>query len=147
MKSSNERHNGWPLIIGIIVGVLALTAGPALAALTFSGTSIAGDGAVAIDSSSTISIGTSTATGVTIGNASGIVSLPGPLVIGASTLVGSPMEGLGGLNIVGDSGGSNLYLDMAGFNSSGFVYPVHQFFESNGSLASPTALSNGNRVG
>lgn len=68
MKSQDEKHSGWLLIIGIIVGVLAITAGPALAALTFSGTSISGDGAVVIDSSSTISIGTSTATRVMIGN-------------------------------------------------------------------------------
>ncbi len=77
MKSSAKRYAGWPLIIGIVVAVLALTAGPALAALTFSGTSISGDGAVVIESSSTISIGTSTATRVTIGNGSSTVVFPG----------------------------------------------------------------------
>ena len=77
MQSSGEKRSGWLLIIGIIVGVLAVTAGPACAALTFSGTSIQGNGAVVIDSSSTISIGTSTATAVTIGQSSTTVSVAG----------------------------------------------------------------------
>jgi hypothetical protein len=85
MKSSGERYAGWPLIIGIVVGVLALTAGPALAALTFSGASIIGDGAIVIDGPSTISIGTSTATGVTIGNGSSTTYFPGNVGIGTTT--------------------------------------------------------------
>lgn len=85
MKSSEESYNSWLLVIGIIAGVLALTAGPALAALTFSGTSISGDGTVVVDSSSTISIGTSTATGITIGKSSSAVYFPGNVGIGTTT--------------------------------------------------------------
>jgi|SRR5665213_668795 len=48
MASSDEKHSNWPLIAGIILVVLALTAGPAFAALTFSGTSISGDAGVTI---------------------------------------------------------------------------------------------------
>src|ERR1019366_8223178 len=83
MKSQDERRNAWLLIIGITVGVLALSAGPALAALTFSGTSISGDGAVVIDSSSTISIGTSTATGITIGKSGSTTTFPGNITVGS----------------------------------------------------------------
>src|ERR1019366_5612614 len=85
MKSQDERRNAWLLIIGITVGVLALSAGPALAALTFSGTSISGDGAVVIDSSSTISIGTSTATGITIGKSGSTTTFPGSIAVGSCT--------------------------------------------------------------
>jgi hypothetical protein len=87
MQSSPEKHSGWLLIIGIIVGVLAITAGPAFAALTFSGTGITGDSSgVVIDSSSTISIGTSTATGINIGNGSSTVDISGSPV--------TPFDGL-----------------------------------------------------
>jgi hypothetical protein len=82
MQSQDEKRSSRPLLTGIILGVLGLTAGPAFAALTFSGTSIQGNGAVVIDSSSTMSIGTSTATGVTIGNGSSTVLFPGTLQIG-----------------------------------------------------------------
>jgi hypothetical protein len=85
MKSGEERRSGSLFIIGITVGVLALTAGPALAALTFSCTIISGDGAVVIDSSSTISIGTSTATGVTIGNGTSTVTFPGSVTVDSRT--------------------------------------------------------------
>jgi hypothetical protein len=101
MKSRDERRSGWLLIIGIVVGVLALTAGPALAALTFSGTSISGDGAVVIDSLSSISIGTSTATGVTIGRTGQAVNFPGDLsatnlvITGNATTTNLAIMGLG----------------------------------------------------
>lgn len=83
MKSSSESHFTWPLIAGIVFGVLALTAGPAFAALTFSGTSISGDtSGIVIDTPSTISIGASTATGITMGNGNATTSLFGNLTIG-----------------------------------------------------------------
>src|SRR5665213_3706282 len=96
MKPSGERYASWPLIAGIVLGVLALTAGPALAALTFSGTSISGDGAVVIDSSSTISIGTSTATAIRIGRSGQTVNLPGDLsIIGNATTTNLAITALG----------------------------------------------------
>jgi hypothetical protein len=81
MQHSGEKRSSWLLIIGIIVGVLAVTAGPALAALTFNGTNISGDSGVVVDSSSTISIGASSATGVTIGRSSQTTTFPGNVSI------------------------------------------------------------------
>jgi hypothetical protein len=60
---------GSSLIIALFV-LLAASAPNALAALTFSDTTMSGSGAVSIDGASTISIGTSAATGVVIGNSS-----------------------------------------------------------------------------
>lgn len=78
MTLPGEKHSGLFLAIGILVSVLGLMAGPALAALSFSGSSISGDGAVVIDSSSTI----------TIGNSATTITLPGMVSIGAMALGG-----------------------------------------------------------
>ena len=72
------------LTVAIAVGLLAGGVSIALASLTFTGTNISGNSGVSIDSSSTISIGTSTATTVMIGNASGTLSLFGNIGIGTA---------------------------------------------------------------
>jgi len=101
MKSSGERLFTWPLIVGIVLGILALTAGPAFAALSFSGTSISGDANVIIDSSSTISIGTSTATGITIGQSGITTTFPGTL-----SVLGSLLDPNGNKYVTSTPGGS-----------------------------------------
>ncbi len=101
MNSSEEKRSAKFLIIGIVIGVLGLAAGPALAVLTFSGTGVTGDGAVVVDGPSTISIGTTTATGVTIGNPSSTISLLGNVGIGTST-PGSALTVDGDTQITGD---------------------------------------------
>ena len=57
--------------------------------LTFTGTNISSDGSVVLDASSTISIGTSTATGIMIGRSGSTVTLPGNLAITALGGAGS----------------------------------------------------------
>jgi hypothetical protein len=74
---------------GLIAAVIGITAFASIAAasLTFSGSNITGDAqGVVIDSSSTISIGTSTATGVTIGSPSSTVSFPGNVAVGGAAV-------------------------------------------------------------
>lgn len=76
MESSRKGRITWPFIIGIVLAV-AVSAQVAFGSLTFSPTTISGDGPVIIDGSSTISIGTSTATGITIGQTGQTVLFPG----------------------------------------------------------------------
>jgi hypothetical protein len=93
-RKEGMAHSNWsaqkPVIIGLFVCLVILLAGASVsfAALNFSGTSIQGDGPVVIDSSSTISIGTSTATGVMIGRSGGTTNIVGNLTLG-STMPGS----------------------------------------------------------
>ncbi len=73
----------WTLVA---VMVLFSSASIASAALTFSGTGVSGDSGVAIDGASTISIGASTATGVTIGRSGQTATFNGSFLLGTSTL-------------------------------------------------------------
>jgi hypothetical protein len=78
------------LLLGGSVGAvitLALLASISLAsaALTFNGTVISGDSNITIDGSSSISIGTSTATGITIGSSENITTFPGTVSLGGTT--------------------------------------------------------------
>jgi hypothetical protein len=77
-------------LIGFAAAIIGITAFASIAAasLTFSGSGVTANSAVVIDGSSTISIGTSTATGITIGNPSSTVSFPGNVAVG-STIFGS----------------------------------------------------------
>jgi hypothetical protein len=90
----------------IVVGLLAGGISLAVASLTFSGTTIISGSGVSIDASGTISIGTSTATGIVIGNTNSTVSFNGNVGIG------------GGLTLVGDLGigstGGNYPVDVGG---------------------------------
>lgn len=85
MKFPGGSSSRWSLAIGIALAVLSLTTLPALASLTFSGTAISVDSGIVIDGPGTISIGTSTATEVTIGNGSSTISLLGNVGIGTTT--------------------------------------------------------------
>ena len=69
----------------------------ASAALTFSGSNISGDGAINIDGANTISIGNSTATGITIGKTAQTLTLPGNLNLSAMTQGSIPFLGASGL--------------------------------------------------
>ena len=59
------------------------------AALTFGNTAINGDAGIQLDTTSTISIGTSTASGIKIGNPSATITLYGPTTITATTTIQS----------------------------------------------------------
>ena len=74
------------LFVSLCVVLLFTGASIAVASLTFTGTSISGDSGVLIDSSSTISIGTSTATGITIGRSGQTTTFPGNVSIVGSLL-------------------------------------------------------------
>ena len=156
MQSSPEKHSGWLLIIGIIVGVLALTAGPAFAALTFSGTGITGDGAVVIDSPSTISIGTSTATGINIGSGSSTVyigppeSMLNPFIQGWAapenvliTEIGSSSNNYG-LTIEGQATANDeVALEVVGMGPSGVGGGFGGYATTNGGFGSALELNGG----
>jgi hypothetical protein len=79
-------------IAGLAGLVLLLSAASiAFATLNFNGSSISGDSNIVLDGAGTIAIGTSTATGVTIGR-SGITSIfPGAVTIGTSTVAPGAM--------------------------------------------------------
>ena len=66
----------------IVVGALTLCAGLATAATTISGTGVSSDGPLVIDGANSISIGTSTATAITIGKSGLTLSSPGTIAIG-----------------------------------------------------------------
>lgn len=117
MKSSGERRGGWLLIAGIVLSIVTLTAGKAFAALTVSGTSITGTSGIVIDTaSSTISIGTSTATGITIGNPNATITISGPTTISATTTLQNLIAS--GLTISGLVSSSTQCLHV---NASGVV--------------------------
>src|ERR1035438_4148835 len=82
--SSRSRIAGravrWLALAITIVGVTAI-ASVAAAALTFSGTAITGDDSVIMDGAGVISIGTSTATGITIGRSGTTTTFSGNLSI------------------------------------------------------------------
>jgi hypothetical protein len=102
MKHRNQTARRAVLLGTLYVSLAILVGGAsvAFAALTFSGTSISGDSGVVIDGSSTISIGTSSATGVTIGNASATVSLFSNVGIGTTTPL-SPLSVVGNFSATG----------------------------------------------
>src|ERR1017187_6021308 len=77
----------WPVRRSVVIGAFACLvivlagASVAFAALTFSGTSITGDSNSIIDATGTISIGASSATGITIGRSNQTTSFPGNVSI------------------------------------------------------------------
>ena len=89
-------------ILAIFLGV-AVSVGSvsfAFASLNFTGTTVSGDSSIAIDGPSTISIGTASSTGVTIGNLAatstfpGNVQMNGAVGIGAVVPAGAPPSSL-----------------------------------------------------
>ncbi len=83
MESPHKSRIGWPLTFGILLSV-GICAQVASANLTLTGTSISGDAPVIVDGSSTISIGTSTATAITIGRLGQTTTFPGTVAITGS---------------------------------------------------------------
>jgi hypothetical protein len=70
------------------------------AALTFSGTTVSGNGSVIIDGAGDLSIGTSTSTGITIGRNGATTTFPGNVVINGSLLGnGSALTGIGSSSV------------------------------------------------
>jgi hypothetical protein len=82
------NHKPTIVWVGFVFATIGITAFASIAAasLTFSGSGVTANSAVVIDGSSTISIGTSTATGVTIGSPSSTVSFPGNVAVGSGVL-------------------------------------------------------------
>ncbi len=110
----------------------------AFAALNFSGTSISSDGDVAIDGSGAISIGNSTATGITIGRLNQSVTFPGTSIFGKVTT--NPW----GINLSGQIfyfEGSSI---TRGFTLSGAQLPGGGITGNYGNLLSTSAWGSGN---
>lgn len=98
----------------LVSGIVGLS--HAFAALTFTGTSVTGDSGTVIDATGTISIGTSSATGVTIGKSGTTVTLPGTVDLSALGSSGSPCLAVNSSGVVststcgsGGSGGTNYF--------------------------------------
>jgi trimeric autotransporter adhesin len=133
-----DRNNS-PIRKSVVVGLstffVILLAGASIsfAALTFTGTNITGDSNSALDATGTIQIGTSQATGITIGKSSITTTIPGTLTITSLSSSGNPCLSVSSGGTVatttcGSGGGSATTID--GITSSTFNF-----------LASGTGLS------
>jgi hypothetical protein len=153
MKSSPERRFVWPLVVAIVLCVLALFARPVFAALTFSATGITGDSGVVIDSSSTITIGASSSTGITIGRSGITAMFPGTVTItGASTTVQNLVIsgtctgcGIGSFSAGGDLSGSSTSQTVVGLQGkpiSTTTPSTNQVLTWNGSFWTPANVSS-----
>src|SRR5665213_2039712 len=85
------KYKGWSVRQFLVLGALACLAivlaraSFAFAALTFTGTSVTGDSNSSVDATGTVTIGASSATGITIGR-SGITAIfPGSVTVSGST--------------------------------------------------------------
>jgi hypothetical protein len=98
-------------LIGLAAAIMGITAFASIAAasLTFSGAGVTANSAVVIDGSSTISIGTSTATGITIGNDSSTTIFGGNVAVGNRVLSGSLMDLSSTLQKFVNGGGENNF--------------------------------------
>ena len=131
---------------GGIAAIIALVAyagvSIASAALTFNGTSITGDSNSVIDATGTISIGASSATGITIGRTGATTTFPGSISI-TGTCVGCFTAG-------GDLSGiatSQTVAGIRGVSVSSTLPTLNQVLQYNGSLWVPATLSiNGSTV-
>jgi hypothetical protein len=110
------KQNLSVLILAIVIGLFAGGISIAMASLNFSGTTIAGDGSVVMDASSTISIGTSTATGITIGRTGEAVTLPGTVV--NPNVIGSLWYGTSTGSVVPLALGANLSITSSTLNAA-----------------------------
>jgi hypothetical protein len=131
------------LFVSVTATLLFSGASIALAALTLSGTSISGDSTIVIDTSSTISIGAASSTGITIGNTTSAVFFPGTTEIGTTST--STNLNASTLTIVGNqplelhsdyANGIDLYTHA----DAEFRAPYISLYKSRGTEASPTAL-------
>src|ERR1017187_5785302 len=128
------------IFFAAIIGLAVLAGGVsfAFASLTFTGTNISGDSAVVIDGSSTISIGTSTATGITIGRSGATTTFPGNLSI-TGTCVGC-FAAAGDLT---GSAGSQTVAGIRGVPVTSTAPLLNQVLQYNGSLWIPATFSLG----
>jgi hypothetical protein len=98
------NHKVPGVITLIIIGLLAGGVSVALASLTFTGTNLTGDSGVIIDTSGTISIGTSSATAINIGSPNATTTFFGNVGIGTATPTGGLDVANGSVLFSGTSG-------------------------------------------
>ena len=93
--NSQQSFNRFLGAFGASLAVIIFFAAASIAtaSLTFSGTGISGDSGVNLDTSSTISIGTASSTGITIGRPSITVSFPGNVSTTNLAIVGLAASG------------------------------------------------------
>src|SRR5665213_1373242 len=143
---------GGSIVAAIILLVLA-SFSVAFAALTFSGANISGDSAVMVDSSSTISIGAASATGITIGRSGITTTLPSSLIITGTTTTlqnlivsGACMGcGVGNFTASGDLSGtstSQMVIGLQGRSISSTAPSLNQVLTWNGSFWLPAGVSS-----
>ncbi len=135
MKS---RSTALPVLASIIAAAVLSVALPvAFAALTFTGTSVSGDGNVAIDGSGTIAVGTSSATGITIGKSGITTTFPGAVGVAGNVTAakyygdGSSLTGVGTAS-VGCQTASSLGFALNGTDETAKLQSVLNTFYAAG---------------
>src|ERR1039458_1687186 len=149
----------WPVRRSVVIGAFACLvivlagASVAFAALTFSGTSITGDSNSIIDATGTISIGASSATGITIGRSGITATFPGTVTITGSTTTLQNLVvsgncvgcGIGNFTAGGDLSGSSTSQTVIGIQGravSSTAPSTNQVLTWNGSFWTPANVSS-----
>ena len=142
------------LILVLAVGFsLGFVASVAYAAFTFNANSITGDSNSVLDSTGSISIGTSSATGITIGRSGMVTTFPGSVTIGGTTTTLQNLVvsgnctgcGVGNFTAGGDLSGSassQTVIGLQGRTVSSTAPLVNQALTWNGSVWVPMSISN-----
>jgi hypothetical protein len=152
-KNMQRVARGKILLVGVVlVFSLAVGASFAFASLTFTGTAVSGDAAVNIDATSTISIGASSSTAITIGRSAITVTFPGSITISGTTttlqnlVVSGACSGCGVGNFTagGDLSGtptSQTVIGLQGRSVSSTAPSANQVLTWNGSFWTPVGVS------
>ena len=146
------KRNLPSFVISVIIAAILGGASIAFAALTFSGTSITGDSNSVIDATGTISIGATSATGITIGRFGITATFPGTVTITGTTtslqnlvVSGSCVGcGVGNFTAGGDLSGSSTAQKVIGLQGqpiSSTTPLTNQVLTWNGSYWTPTNAS------
>jgi hypothetical protein len=122
-------------LVGSLVGGISI----AMAALNFSGTTITGDGSVIVDGANTISIGTSTATGITIGKNGVTTTFPGNISVFGSLIDGSGNK----YSTSTGSGGGGDYFDASTYATTTVQAQINAAIAACGAAGGGTVLIPG----
>lgn len=141
------------LVSSIVFVAITVTVSVAFASLTFNGTSINGDSNSSVDATGTITIGASSATGITIGRAGITATFPGTVTITGTTttlqnlIVSGNCSGCGVGNFTagGDLSGtsaSQTVIGIQGHAVTSTAPSANQVLTWNGSFWTPENVSS-----
>jgi trimeric autotransporter adhesin len=141
------------LVSSIVFVALSVSVSVAFASLTFSGTSINGDSNSSVDATGNVTIGATSATGITIGRAGITATFPGTVTITGTTttlqnlIVSGNCSGCGVGNFTagGDLSGSSTLQTVIGLQGravSSTAPSTNQVLTWNGSFWTPANVSS-----